>query len=88
MVHYFFNILLWIMLANIWGFSVMMQGHHIYNHRCNTSMAERSIHKRENVFTEPHSSGVYSPWSTQIMQEPRCERSHEAGLLNPGKGTL
>lgn len=64
MVHYSLNILLWMMLDDIWGFSIGVQ-RHIYNQQCNTSLAERFIRKQENVSAVPHSSGVQSRRSAE-----------------------
>ncbi|CAI9181137.1 unnamed protein product [Rangifer tarandus platyrhynchus] len=48
------NMLLWIMLASVWGFPI-----HVADNICSVganNLSERCIKKQENVFTEPHAS--------------------------------
>ena len=48
------NMLLWIMLASIWGFPINVAGN-ICSVGAN-NLSERCMNKQENVFTEPHAS--------------------------------
>ena len=90
------NMLLWIMLASIWGFLIKIAGN-ICSVGAN-NLSERCMNKQENVFTEPHASqgtqkdecvvdsaGRVGTWLTPLLQvqwasSPFC-KMQSPGLL-------